>query len=165
MAMTTNTLFSGSFRFQYPADIQQALTLAPVQQQVERRSPQYYQINVEKAMQDLIQVGQVLQLAIASSKDCKCNTSALAILSHYQDMTNASVIASGNFVATTLKALEKHQLAITLANRDKWDSVVKIFGSCGDLAKEMADEADQLVKKSDNLITLALTALTEANDE
>ena len=128
--------------------IQQRCNIPEINQIVEQNEQTYYTINVEKAMEELTQVGQLLQIAYASSKGFSCSTAVLKILSNYQHLVKDSVLITSTFVEVVLKALSFHKLAIILAEKDKLDKALTIFTEFGEFAQKMADECNKLVEKS-----------------
>ncbi len=145
-----------------PDDIEKAVQLDGVKKIVQANIQGYYTINVASSMAHLAQVGTLLQLAYAGSKNFPCETKIFVILSRHQDLVKASHQTTRNFVSTCIKALKLYKQAITSAEENDLADALDLVSGCVKLASNMGTECEKLITQSQELVTLSEDATTTA---
>lgn len=130
----------------------------------------YYSVDPSEAMKKLAEVGSLLRLAYAGSKQFPSSTAIVKVMSNYQNLVKDSLIASSTFVEIVLKALKYHKLAAIFAGKDTPSASdisksLKYLKKCSVMADRMAEESQKLIDSADALTNLALDALVQANQD
>lgn len=123
----------------------------------------YHTIDVSVAMNSLVLVGKVLKLAYASSKGFPCSKNTMYILCNYQSLIKNSFVTSSSFVDSCLSALKYHKHALTLADKDNFESALSMIHKCSEEAGKMANESGKLAEEATKLCKLAEDALESAS--
>lgn len=146
-------------------DIETAAKEKGVEEIISANVQRYYSIDISQAMSDLTQVGDLLKLAYAGSKDFKSCEKVVLIMSRYQSLLKDSRVACVSFVDASISALKYHKTSINLAEQGKLATAAKIIAQCAKVAGLMAEESTKLVTKSQTLCDLAEAALVSVTQD
>lgn len=136
----------------------------------------FVSVNINETMTSLIQVSDLLRLAFAGSKGLPCSTPILGMQSDYQDLVKMSMVTTGAFFRTSLKAVEFHAIAVEMfeeamkpeneaSQQGLIDGAMERLKQCSTVAKDMAAQCDRLIKKCDDLIEQSKKSLLAANND
>lgn len=165
MSSTTTVIFPTVIRFESRNDINNAVQVAGVSKIVNDKIEGMKEINVSEAMKNLAQVGTLLQLAYAGSRDFPCWKPISQILIKYKSLITDTQLTSEDFVNCCLAALKAHLYALQFAEKGKMDTALKYIKKCEDLAEKMALASQILITKSSELSKLSETAALTAIDD
>jgi hypothetical protein len=132
---------------------------------IDKRVKDFSTINVDTAMRNLANVGDILKLAYAGSQNFKCSKKILLILSKYQTLIKNSYETASEFVDACISSLKLYKAAINLAEADKLDKALLLVSKTADLAQKMAEEAGKVEIEAQSLCQLSEEALGEAVDD
>ena len=125
----------------------------------------YYWVDISMVMTYLGNTVDTLKQAYEDIKSFPCSKFTLKTILHYQTMIKNMYVTSSLFVCVCLKALQLHKIALSMAEKGKIDSALKMIEKCADLAKTMADECEKLVKEATELCKLSEEALHVAQND
>eukprot|EP01084_Bolivina_argentea_P306749 530116_1 len=146
------------------SDIEKILKNEQNKKMVMQYEKRYYTINVHDAMIKLETSGNLLQLAYASSHGFSCQAIIVNLLSKYATLVKQTDIATGTFVETSITSLQYHKTAFDMLPNDI-GKAIEIICLCCEQAKEMADIAEGLEKKTEDLILVAEKAFEQAVED
>lgn len=124
----------------------------------------YHNVSLDRTMGELIQASDMIYLAQTAADKHPVAETILKVMLKYQDLSCESVEASGCFVQTCLNALSIHQLAAELIRNDDVQTATSLFEDFKEEAHEMAEKAGALADKTQELASLAGTALEIAKN-
>lgn len=132
---------------------------------LQRAKDSFHDINVDATFRDLVQVGNLLQVALTAAGNQKCSKPILQIMSAYQDVVVLCVQTSGSFENACVGSLRIHKLVKKAFEKKKIDFAFKKYGECAALANTMADGARELANRVEVLKKHATDALVLAKDD
>ena len=125
----------------------------------------YHRIDIRTTMRSLENVGQILKLAYAGSKNFPCSETTILILTRYQKMINNTCVSTSSFVQNCLLALKNNKIALKMAEKDEFELSLKFIEKCSKIAGDMAEEAGKLVNEATELSNLSEEALVKAQKD
>lgn len=124
--------------------------------------------DITKVFQDLVNVGDLLGLAMAAAGHHSCTKTILTVQCSYKQMIGDSSITSAAFVSTCLRACKALKLSYKLTQKAikepekaRYDLVEKHIKACGEAAGAMAKEVSPLIDQARALITATEVAMQE----
>lgn len=127
----------------------------------------YHRIDIRTTMRNLENVGQILKLAYAGSKNFPCSETTILFLTRYQKMINNACVSTSSFVQNCLSALKNNKIALKMAEKDEFELYLslKFIEKCSKIAGDMAEEAGKLVNEATELSNLSEEALVKAQKD
>lgn len=122
-------------------------------------------VNITKTMEDLTQIGELLQVANKTSVGFKCNVAIKKILYKYQILLGLCVSELDYFKQSTRHALTSHIEAVECIDDNEFMEALLLLGDCTDIATELAEKAKDLATKSEELTEDSGKALAEATEQ
>lgn len=163
---TITKIYPTTIDFKQPDDIESVFrSSTEITQHISTIIKNYHTINVSEAMQNLAQVGQLLQLAYSGSKGFPCSVNIVGIMSNYQSLIKNSYATSTSFVDISLSALKLHKMALTLFEKKKIDAGMKIIAKTADAAGKMVEFSNDLVNEAKQLCDKSTQALEAATKD
>jgi len=122
-----------------------------VQNQLNYFEGRLYSLNNTDAMKQLVGIHQYLELAFAASSKSAVSPDVLTIMLQFQDLTNEADRYCSTSLDLCLEALRHHQDAIECANEGDLQMAFSVFQNTANLATDMAEETNKLIKHTDKL--------------
>lgn len=157
--------YPSNLAFRSSDDILTACNNGQLTKIVNEKANRYQQINVKDTMDNLIQVGSLLQLAYAGSKGHNCCRGITELIVDFQSLTKDSSVACGAYVNGSLQSLKLHKLALTMAERGNNEKALQLVAKCSELAKTMEDHSTKLVNEATRIRDLSKKTLLDAKDD
>ncbi|MFI5343267.1 MAG: hypothetical protein ACHQUC_03505 [Chlamydiales bacterium] len=86
------------------------------------------------------------------------------MLTAYQPLVGDSLVTTSSFVQASLTALRIHKAALRIVEKDS-NKAVNFLTNCAELARQMAEESDKLVKRAEAMCNQASEALIAATKD
>jgi len=136
-----------------------------ISERVNAKIKDHHTVDVTSCMSSLSQVGQLLQVAYASSKGSPCSEGIIKILAEYQTFIKNAVVATDSFVMGCIKAIQLHADALEVSEAGEFEEAVQMIGDCKEVAAKMVKISEALLNEADCLCSLSQKSLEEATKD
>ncbi|KAL4130064.1 hypothetical protein PRIC2_006070 [Phytophthora ramorum] len=120
---------------------------------------------VTGAFEKLQLVPKLVELAYAGCKSSSSQTSVLQLQSGCLTLSYDTQITCLDFVDGCFDSLKKHKLALLMLSKNRPENAFLCLQKTSEMAGKMANRADELVTKSQNMCELAETALAATSTD
>ncbi len=119
----------------------------------------YRQISTSQSLEELSQIGRILQYAYAATSGNECRKNVSALLVDYNSLLGASVLTANCFVDSCLLAVKYHMTAFQALEKPNVSAALKIVSQCSEIANEMAQQSKDMAHKAEKLCEQSKIAL------